>query len=114
MSSRFALLVLAVFGVDVAEGAVFDPLVWLALCALPGLMNSEIAKSAARKRMIILFPMVSPSRFSISFRRLVACLRGLVHSHEFAILGLAVPAPALVVDPAVQVHPYFAAGLGCR
>jgi hypothetical protein len=53
-------------------------------------------------------------KVSVSFRGLVARLLGVIHGHEFAILGFAIPAASRVIDAAVEVDPHFAAGLGRR
>ena len=44
----------------------------------------------------------------VGLRGFVAGSLGLVLSHELAALGLAIPAAALVVDLAVEIHPNLA------
>src|SRR5215831_3228164 len=42
----------------------------------------------------------------------VACFLGFCFRHEFSVLGVPVPVPALVIHAAVEVHPHLAAGFG--
>src|SRR5215467_2754288 len=72
-----------------------------------------LIRLTATKTMRI-FPIrfLSISCLSLVFLRfLIASRLRFGFGHEFPALGLAIPAPTLVVNPAVQVHPHLAAGL---
>src|ERR1700721_2511096 len=110
MSSSFALLA----ALDMAEVAAFDPLEGVALCPAPALANDPRTTSTTRTRTIRFFFMVfSPVKRSISFCGLAAFFTPSL-GHAFAVLGLALPAAAVVINAAVEVHPALAAGIGRR